>query len=745
MTMQTPPAPAVRTDLRPLLTRDAVDPLGTARWLSCQQLPEARRRFGLEQAARGLLLELWNRLLADLADGIVVTHSEDVREIVIARTTIIRIDPRTQELRAAIRGVAGVGEDVPFEVGQPFPRLLWLDHVLARHADLPEGIRDALFAASFVRNPVDCNHAQWVDESIRDVDAWARKCVRRRLQRALDLAALRTRVAAAFALDAGFMAIVRRAMPRAGLAVHSIFWNRCVRHRFQLERVAEHGPGLLRLLGEAIAAGAIDPEAPPLEILRKDLKRHGATALDWKRLLVDPATPVWRLRDRNCLARNTETSAHLAAWARIHRGLPAQASIPMAMWLLIARGAAQEMTNRLRVPNHFSIPRKLLLSALEAAHAHMREGTYAAFLEAEWKPFARCEPSRSQSWRKAMQNLRRDNRRAVAQAHEQSRSPWPVAVATVARGNLLAEVVATPLALHEEAIRMHNCADQFVEACHGGAVRLFHISRVGDNAAIGTLSLERACGSPPWKLADVKGPANSPVPAEVFGFARFVAQEYSNACDAVPAAEARMQSTSPVDDEELPCEVENRDSQCAICDNEEFCEEHLLATFHVEEGNLGGTIDEYWDALTGQMKDLVFAAFAEERCGTGVDGRIDELLGQLHAAGVDWRSRDPDAQDGGRSPDTAWEIESFEAAWVAVDGGNAVCSYLQEKLAKLPGVEERPYDSNTTLSWAGCHYFACDAARVAEEFAALMQTQAIACRNSLAGRAHQPPGPGANP
>lgn len=727
--MNAVPGAASRTDLRALLSHQAIDPGDTVRWLSRQQLPDALRRLGLERPARDFLGALWAGLLDDLSDGIVITETDEIREVVIARTAVVRIEQRTQAIQADIRGYAGTEEDVLIEVGQPFPQLLWLDAVLSRHAELLQVVRDALLAASFARNAAGCNHAQSVDDSISEVVPWARKCVRRRLERTMDLVALRTRITSAYALEASFMAIVRRARPEASLSVHSSFWNLCVKHRHQLERTAEYGPGLLRLLGEMIVAGNIDPKAAPLAVLKKNLQQHGATAADWKRLLVDRAAPVWRLRDEERLSRYTETSAHLAAWARIHRGLPHEASLPSPMWLVIAQGATQQMTNRLLVPSYFSMPWVLLRSALAAARRHRREGTFEVFMEAEWKPFVRCAPSNCRSWQKAVQKVRRDARLEAAQAHAESRRAWPAALTQLTRGNFHARVLATPLELHEEAIRMHNCAHRYVEECGDSTMRLFHISCGEKNVPIGTLSLERTSIVAPWKLADIKGPANSPVSAEVVAFAQFVEQAYVDASSVVATTDstADIRRANRRDPRSVEYDEDCGESPCPICGQERICEEHLLASFDVEEGILGGTLYEYWNAMTEYLKDRIFNAFVNERRRSGISVEIDAVFRKIRYDGFDWRSYDPDALHEFRDWDPICARGAFDNVWLQNEGDSKIFAYLEGKLARTRGVRERSYEISSApgLTWWGSNYYARDAAGLAATFDGRIRKHAV--------------------
>jgi len=732
MTKHALPGEVIRTDLRDLLDSEVLDHNCTSRWLDRQQLPVALRRLALERAAREFLAELWARLLDDLADGIVVTQTGEMRQVEIARTAVVRIDRRTQHVRGDIRNPAGTEEDVPIEVGQPFPKLLWLDAVLPRHAHLLDGVRNALLAASFSRNPAVFDHARWVDESLQPVVRWARTCVRRLLLRTLDTDVLRTRVHAAYALDPAFMDLVRRAGAAAGLSVPSRFWNQCLKHRHQLERVAEHGPGLLRLLGEAIEKGAIDCDAPPLAFLKQGLQRYGVTDSDWKRLLVDRAAPVWRLRDRQRLSRHIETGAHLAVWARIHRGLPHETSLPMSMWQVIAQGATEEMTSRLRVPNYFSIPGTLLRSAMAEAEQHRRAGTFGAFMETEWKPFVRSEPSRCRSWTKAIQKVRRETRLAAARAQAQSREPWPAPFKQTARENFVATLLATPLELHEEAIRMHHCADLYVDECRDDTARLFSVSHGEASLPVGTLALDRKTTGSPWKLADVKGPANSPVSPEVLGFAQFVAQAYADACRVAERAvrgidTAEDEDCGDDDDDDDDCE-DLGELACPICCCEENCETHLVASFDVEEGLLGGTLYDLWDQITACLKDRVLNACVGERRSTGLGESVDALLAQILDSDFAGRSQDIDATNAGHPIDTDHVREIFDEIWEEVGGGVTINAYVEEKLAELPDVEQRYYEVSTApgLTWSGNNYFASDAAGSAAQLEALIRSELVA-------------------
>jgi hypothetical protein len=77
--------------------------------------------------------------------------------------------------------------------------------------------------------------------------------------------------------------------------------------------------------------------------------------------------------------------------------------------------------------------------------------------------------------------------------------------------------------LHRLAISQRHCGDRYIEGCIAGTERIFVISDI-DGKTLATLRLE--LDHERWEVGDVRGFANSAVPAEIRELAEILAKRY---------------------------------------------------------------------------------------------------------------------------------------------------------------------------------------------------------------------------
>lgn len=81
--------------------------------------------------------------------------------------------------------------------------------------------------------------------------------------------------------------------------------------------------------------------------------------------------------------------------------------------------------------------------------------------------------------------------------------------------------------LREEGKAMHNCAKEYDLLCASQIARVFSIWDAGSACRVATVAIMRESAAEKWRLTEVKGPRNKPVPMDVEGVASHIASFYT--------------------------------------------------------------------------------------------------------------------------------------------------------------------------------------------------------------------------
>lgn len=536
------PAPQVFVDLRSLFQPGALSPAEVQRWIARQQPPGMIHDLRRTGVALALLESQWKHLLNRLADGLVMERDAEKFRISIAATAFITLDCMTSALSAHVVDCDGEHIEAEIEVATPLPEMRWARYVLASNRLGKSDCWNALLASRITYASDGGDHQSAVDADLKALVQWSVVCVIRRMQRTFDVRALRRQVRDALSLDPKLLELARRAKfeRKAEFDVSSRLWNLCVRHRAQLEEAFRLAPALLPVLAEVIARDRSSTTTPAMQLLRTEIRCHGGTPADWRWLLRAPAGPVTRMLRQNMLSESGSKSGalarHFVVWATAHRGLRKGKRWRPSMWIALARTAVGAMNDEVELPDFLELSAALVSEAIGAAMHAESLGTYPAWLAQEWMPFVRwyatyrnseSSPKKLRSWKGALKRMREHGRRAVAVADTCVGEIWAFRLSHFEGTRYQAYALNAPTPVVEEALKMHHCADAFIEDCRQGKYRMFRICGVDDDRSIATLALrlDESCSA--WKVADLKGPANRPVGCGVHAFAHALADAYN--------------------------------------------------------------------------------------------------------------------------------------------------------------------------------------------------------------------------
>jgi len=191
-------------------------------------------------------------------------------------------------------------------------------------------------------------------------------------------------------------------------------------------------------------------------------------------------------------------------------------------------------TRRLRFePGWCGVPGEVLGVALREADRLRASHEFEGFLEelrtvARWSRNTRPALGKQQrraGWRPLVRKaLERERVEGAAEPHRYWQ-PWESLVGEFCTEHYLVVPLEDSRALVEESIAMRNCAASMAGECQLDATRLFSVrDRVlGRRLAMIGLTVS---ASPPWKVLDVRGPANRPAPRAIAQLAEDLAQMY---------------------------------------------------------------------------------------------------------------------------------------------------------------------------------------------------------------------------
>jgi hypothetical protein len=475
---------------------------------------------------RATLLRLWRAFEANYALGIEVRTDAAGREVVFCGVQVYRIAGDGRVISTLARDSRGHESKHDFDVLLPLPDWQWVGTVLRAHAGLMWDLRCDLEERNLARIISPFQAIVLMQHAWR----WLVATITRMARRTINLRALRARLREALALDVGFVALALRMRPRDGNGAwlaRLATWHAAA---CEMDRLA---PGLLPMFGALLAepnGGDLLPSEQPLAVIQRKLRAAGATRADWRFLLTDPARPVWHLVRAGRIRGIDDIAGFLADWARLHRGLPPDLRLPLALWEPMCATWTEPRDDRLRPPVRWPFGAAVTAEAIRRWREAARSGQGEAYVTDEFGLLVRwaadyAEEGRPRltSYRNAVEAARRHDRRLRAAAATASSRPWDFPQSPEVFGRWIFVPLATPLDLVEEAIALHHCADQRAAACATGYARLYSIRRREDGKRLATLEVRwlPGCGGP--QLVELRGPLNRPVPEPLRALAqRFV-------------------------------------------------------------------------------------------------------------------------------------------------------------------------------------------------------------------------------
>lgn len=503
-------------------------PAEVLRRASGRALPEHCRDISVRSAAMTLLGCLWQRLLADFRAGIEISEEAGSREVSFLRIVTYRIDTGTGEIDGFATLADGERQSALLSVGQWLARWHWVNAMLDRHIGLLEACRPPVTQSERNRPKLGAHLQKLVRIRLEGIWSWAKRCVEELFRRHLDWRELRRQISRALALDPGQLALARRVMrPNRQNLLTNRIQNDYLRHQHQIERVAKLAPALLPALGWLISQDRIAPDDRVFSVLKRALREQGVSPADWRRLLVDPAKPVWRVVGSGKVSEQSTPMSLLALWAKVHRGLSPDESLPDALWRSILRTGAEPLTDRLGEPETWAMPPGLLSAGLARARESIAQGRFPEFIDDEWLPvlsgYTYEDPyrlsSRLRRWPAAVHRALDASKLALAKRRSTKEAPWPVPMEHFVQDGLEAHFLRSEGEVVAEGIAMRHCAAALAGECREGKLLLASIREQASGHRVATVGFRRSKPWHPWSLEDVKGFANRTVPKAVRTFA----------------------------------------------------------------------------------------------------------------------------------------------------------------------------------------------------------------------------------
>lgn len=370
----------------------------------------------------------------------------------------------------------------------------------------------------------------------RQSENWIRDRVTRFARRHIDGIALRRAMARALEVSSEALLRARRLVgARHDVIDCPVAWLRTsLRLAPVLDEIQSFAPGILPLIGhlDDLHKRALDPNL--LQAVQKQAYRRRMSPADWDRLVKGRPRALWSSLRSGAAVFWIEADEFVAAWCRVHRGLPPEQQLTRAMWLTMLRPNGEGVHDALTLPNDWTASPKLIGSAMAASFAARSNGTHPAFLR-DWARVIRWRADfgkgglvgRPRSFAGALRCAIADERRLSAAAQSSSHQFPPFPLARWTNGAWDAVGLDTPLALVEQAIDQAHCGELLIGDCARGELRVFAVREVGTQRAIGTVALHERDGL--WLPNNAKHFANRPPSPALVGFSFELAKAVSRA------------------------------------------------------------------------------------------------------------------------------------------------------------------------------------------------------------------------
>lgn len=308
-------------------------------------------------------------------------------------------------------------------------------------------------------------------------------------------------------------------------AVYNMVWQ----HEQVFRQVSRENPRLLSLLSVAIQEHHIPLERDPVRELRELFLAAGLSKAAWRYLIrygMRYLRMIWEYVPGD--SRMDIAIEYLKILEEA--GLPPP---PTERMLHIIISAIRDLIPDDTAHGWCLIPRDVLGIALRAAPRH-DAFAHQVFLEqlasVTWWA-ARAQPALDKNQRHAgWQWLCREAEAWSSQQLVERRSEgqhWESALSEYQDGDFTVVPLTSAAALFEEAGKMMNCVDDYVEYCLDKGVRLFSIRCANSGARLATASIVAFRDDPSyWFLTEVKGYANSDA-GHLWQIAEGIARRYS--------------------------------------------------------------------------------------------------------------------------------------------------------------------------------------------------------------------------
>lgn len=104
--------------------------------------------------------------------------------------------------------------------------------------------------------------------------------------------------------------------------------------------------------------------------------------------------------------------------------------------------------------------------------------------------------------------------------------PWPCDITRMEEDGLVAVAMEDACQLADAAEAFHNCVTTYADRCRAGTVRLFVVSEAASGRRLAVAGLGKSKTDAGWRLFELAGIPNQPVPERIAAFARRLAHGY---------------------------------------------------------------------------------------------------------------------------------------------------------------------------------------------------------------------------
>jgi hypothetical protein len=323
------------------------------------------------------------------------------------------------------------------------------------------------------------------------------------------------------------IALKARPLPWAGNLTATIF-NRVWRQEAMFRRVARENPQLLPLVYVALVDKALDPKADPVRTLYCRVLEAGLGKAAWRYLAKHGTRflrPAWEAAGDGSRLRTALEVLRVLEGAGLPPPPPASALRAIFPnwpadrrrrfrpgWCEVAGevlGVALREADRVRASHEFDGYLQELRGVVRWARAE-RPALGKQQRRAGWRPLVR----------KAL-----ERERVESVCKFRGPESWDSAVGEFCTERYLVVPLDTSRALVEESLAMRNCAASMYGECLLDVTRLFSVRDRCSGKRLATIGLT-VSSSPPWKVLDVRGPANRPAPRAIALLAEDLARMY---------------------------------------------------------------------------------------------------------------------------------------------------------------------------------------------------------------------------